>query len=227
MKQIGRPAQLQIEECQPLIARFRLTLDRELYSIKMKVYVEASNDVKFYHYYYSLLYQLCEEERIKNKRIKSRNLFSNNRLLSRRYQLNFFSVDKKEDKNSTSNGGGSAQVCLSVQRDVNYFDKLKLKHEMINQKVYKPFGIIDMDYKNRAKEDKLAANPSMKERIVYLKRYAIENSINLTQNYVIPVDLAETLFTLNGWAQKQVNEIYKPVTVLSDQLTASSIQNLE
>ena len=172
MKKKGEPSRIQIEECKPLIARFRLTLDRELYSIKIKVYVEAFNDVKFYRYYYSLLYHLCEKMKIKNKK----STLENNRLLSRRYQLEFFSVDKKEDNNKSSDGGGCAQVIRSVQRDVNYYDKIESGSEMINSKIYKPFGIIDQD--DRTDTPKIIKeNPSLEKRIVFLKRYAIENFI--------------------------------------------------
>ena len=166
MKRKGNEGRLQIEQCTPLIAKFRLT-NSEFCSIKLRVYVEASNDVMFYNYYYSVLYQLCNETRKKSK--TQRYLDQQNekyRLLSRRYQPEFFSVDRKEKNKTKSGGGGCILVRHSIERDINFYDKMKsINKSEIDPKVRKPFGIIDLDY----------GNPLVEGRIVKLERYSIEN----------------------------------------------------
>ena len=76
--------------------------------------------------------------------------------------------------------------------------------------------------------------------ILHLKGHIIEDSItklldikkeniyesffidyNFNKIKFIPWDLAETFFTLNDWARKQANEIYKQVNELSNQMAST------
>ncbi len=154
-----------IEKCHPLLATFRRTFGREITNIKVKVYTESLNDEIFYKAYYNCLSKYCQESRDK----KQKKLW-NHKLISRRYQLEFFPCAM--EKNS---GGGCVPVQKSVKRDCNAIDRIKNvpNTDVIPAELKKPFGIIDLDLRN----DQVITEAGLKDRITVLKRYAIENYI--------------------------------------------------
>jgi len=163
--------QKQIIQCHPLLVTFRLTKDRELVSLKTKVYVESLNDCYFYSSYYESFYNLCQ--RLRNNGEKE---ILNHRVLSRRFQLQFFSCAL-----SKSGGGGCSAVLDAVKRDLNSIDyDACATSNFIPSKLKKPFGLIDLDFA----EDPNRSNPSntnrvksekLSDRISILERHSLEN----------------------------------------------------
>ena len=171
LKKTGVVNKIQILPCHPLLATFRLTNDRELINVKSKVYVESLKDSYFYNKYYEFVCKICQE--LRNSRKKS---ILNNRLMSRRYQLEFFSCSI--NKNS---GGGCDKVIESIKRDKNSIEYGScITSNLIPSKLKAPFALLDLDYKNHLSKSSISITQKVKKEnlegeIVILKRHSLEN----------------------------------------------------
>jgi len=170
----NRNNRIQQNMCKPLIAAFRLSFDRELFKVNIKIYVEAPDDSKFYAYYYKCFYTWCQELRdIRPKTAPKK------KIMSRRYQLDFISTSLEK-----SSGGGFEAVITSLQRAINSFRYcVSDKPQLINPLLKKPFALIDLDTDNEKKlnikisNKKNCIDPILIKKVVILSRYAIENYI--------------------------------------------------
>lgn len=200
-----------IERCHKLRAMFRMTHNlRSLTNFRTKVYVEAPDDARFYGNIYQTLMNYCNEQREKQSfelgpKYQWKALYEaepqykntwHNCFLSRRYQLEFHSTAKQE----SGGGGGKRNVISSVTRDYYAIESLHAQSNLNNKGLVSPliefpFGIIDRDYDN---EKDLDDGP-IKERIILLKRYALDNYL------FDPVVLCSLL------TKEEINEVKCPL----------------
>jgi len=160
----GVTNQKQVIKCHPLLATFRLTSDRELINVKTRVYVEALTDSFFYSNYYQSLCNLCQ---VLRGSITKKIL--NNRLMSRRFQMQFFSCAN----NKSGGGGGCDQMIYAVQRDKNTVNEENNELKFLPSKLSISFGLIDLDNSND--NFKKINKENLLDRICILNRHSLEN----------------------------------------------------
>ena len=183
---------IEVEETHPLLAMFRVSESlKDITGHHHVVYAESRDDALFYEGVYQTLMRHCDNLRDNKLLAKWQELdISFNYLLSKRFQLSFYSVSNKGD-----GGGGASRVIEYVASDIIAYNNLKEsfdkpKKAVVNYRkdtglfyndfrLHGSYGIIDKDYGKIHDINliHLAERRTDVPRIVILERHSLENYI--------------------------------------------------
>jgi energy-coupling factor transporter ATP-binding protein EcfA2 len=170
-----------IQPINQLHALFKLTPNlRDITNFHIKVYTEAFDDATFYGKVYHQLLKLCETHREKKTKIAfnvriGRREEARHEILSRRFQLSFYSVSL--EKSGKSGGDSIAlQAIQREQRALNNIKRLGIK-ALIDPAIEYPLGVLDADKNSPTGNhtERLAKFSLIKSQIKFTKRYNLEN----------------------------------------------------
>ncbi len=163
------PSSSRISRIHKLEAMFKMSSSlRDLIDYHHKIYTESASDAQFYEGVYYSLKQwsdtIRERQAVNDIRDYKWGIIDSeeipiledreDRLLSSRYQMSFYSVSEKDSTGNLSGKGGCDKVKTSVLRDMTALENLSNKQEhwiktrkiFTDIELYKSYGILDNDY---------------------------------------------------------------------------------
>ncbi|RNA35943.1 AAA ATPase domain [Brachionus plicatilis] len=210
----------QIKKCHKFSALFKLTYNlRELMNFKIKVYVESHIDFKFYEIMYGILMKYSNEIRKQNSQLTSQDRFKScgfneNRILSRRYQLEFCS----SAKTLTGGGGGKNVLMDFLRRELKSIDQNSEPDYSFLINRLDNFPDIKNKIQQLISKNKLTSKDDFEENEEYVYRFKEEKPVTIKYPKVLKVlkgHLIEKVFEdefSNGLIRKidnQIDELFK------------------
>lgn len=152
----NKNGQIFISPCDKLRALFKLTYNlRAIVNFKIRVFVEALIESRFYETIYRVLYQYSSfvRDQYDDKKWPYMDFSQydelkdcNNRILSRRYQLDFFPVSLYKELGD--DGDKVIDRAINDLNTINFSTQYLNYNELSPLKKLKSFGIIDANFEN-------------------------------------------------------------------------------